>query len=92
MRKDNIKRDFSGMELEGMDWINLVSFDKRGSKLCDVTGDGYFLDTLGDCYFLQDSAPWSKQMLAWYVQLLRITLRKAERWLLDSVNKGEERR
>ena len=21
--EDNIKRDFSGMELEGMDWINL---------------------------------------------------------------------
>ena len=36
----NIKRDFSGMGLEGMDWINLVSFDKRGSKLRDVTGGG----------------------------------------------------
>jgi hypothetical protein len=38
--EDNIKQDFSGMELEGMDWINLVSFDKRGSELRDVTGGG----------------------------------------------------
>ena len=35
-----VKRDFSGMELEGMDWVNLVSFDKRGSKLRDVAGGG----------------------------------------------------
>jgi hypothetical protein len=31
----NNKRDFSEMEFEGKDWINVVSFDKRGGKLCD---------------------------------------------------------
>jgi len=57
--EDNSKRDFTGKEFEGMDWINLVRFDKRGSKLHDVTGGGKFLVTLSECYFLRDSARWS---------------------------------
>jgi hypothetical protein len=38
--EDNIKRGFSGMDFEGMDWINVASFDKRGSKLFYFTEGG----------------------------------------------------
>ena len=57
--ENNIKRDFSGMEFEGMVWMGLVSFDERGSKLRDFTEGRQFFDPLSDCYFLRDCAPWS---------------------------------